>query len=296
MVSHFVCRATPALGLIVLLSACSGGGGGALESLNQVPYPEVTTDKFQKFDLAGVGFRINSGTGAIQETTASVKSGQYVSAMSVSDGAVTLSDSDGPTASGIVRDSAQPLAVAQLGRSGGYAYVMPMTMSYYQGGEEFYSLAMVGVQTRAQDMPTSGAALYSGTSRVESMTSDGAYTHPGSRSLVYADFDDGTADVTLVLGPQVDRATGREVDRVISYVQVADMEMDGARFAGGTLVLQNEFLIPIMGSLSSGATLTANGGFFGLDHEAGRPAEVAGHVMAVNEAEEWVVLGSFMAD
>mgnify|MGYP000657217799 CR=1 FL=1 len=295
MLLNFSFRTSAGIGIVALVSACSGGGG-AFVTADSVAYPELTTNTLEEFDLSGAGIRINAGTGVAEATTPRVQSDRHFSAISVSDGVVELTDHEGPSRNGHVRDVTQASAAARLFPTYGYDYVMPMSMTYYEAGQEVTSIAMVGAQTKPQDMPTSGLARMTGTSVIEVVSTDGDFGHPGSSSVVFADFGAGTADVTLIAGTPVNNDTLREEAPVFSSVVIDDMEIDGSTLSGGTLRLENHSMIPILGTLTGGADVTANGAFFGLDDETGRPVEVAGQVYAINEAEEWALIGLFMAD
>ncbi len=256
--------------------------------------------------LASVdGFSISRVTGMLERST-----GRVALTMSAGDESSELVDGDGFDAVDVLRDDGSDGGSddgsdggsddgANGGSGGGavvsrpdveftprtYQYVMPYRWEYSFGSVPVRSARVArgvfGVVTMDDDVPSgegSGTAYYSGTaagravvvSSVGGGSVETAYNLNTGTSLIIADFESGTVSATLG-NFEVENAESRLPAQGVSFGAItAEMTIDGNRFSGTDVVVENGALLG--GDRQGGA----EGAFFGFDMADSHPDEVGG--------------------
>ena len=261
------------------LSACGSSEPGGSGGPSTPSYEAFDSTVNKTSTLGGVALQSNltSGAATIVNVDGSFK--HDTRAMTVADGAYTLSGT--LSAGGILADASSTLEITDdLGPS--YEYITVYEQIYTVNGTNYRMIGIGGVITDTGDMPTGGTATYTGDAKGQILLGSTDDLENGT-STVAVDFSNAKASVTL---------TGFDGNHVIDTVKMLDMSISGNSFSGGTITTEkNGTAVTLTGT---GTTSNAQGRFFGYDSGNSIPDEVGGLVL-INGANGTIFVG-FAAD
>ncbi len=304
-----------ALSCVALVAGCGGGGssGGAVGSTatsggtvttpvsSPTPGTPPATATYQTLSstavatstLEGVAFRSDGTTTGtdIVSTPGTLAHASGRTELSV--GSYQFVDPDGVDSNGRLSNGSSTLQ--QVATAGTYEYVAVYDHSYVDNGTAYDTVGVLGVATRAADMPTAGGtaqATYTGDAAALVVTGSDQYEMTGGVSNVSANFGSGTVDVTMN-GFGATRHTGAgSAVAPIDTISVTGMTIAGNEFSGGTVTTSNGGAgVAITGA---GTTSAAQGNFYGYDAAIAAPDEVGGAVL--QRGSSGLVYGGFVAD
>ncbi len=153
-------------------------------------------------------------------------------------------------------------------------------------------VGVVGVPTKAGDMPTAGSASFSGGAVILAVTPDAGFDMRNGQSVVSVDFATGKASATLSDFTNVSQVSGNLTDAPLDSLVLTDADIVGTGFTGGTVTTTGDLtLAQIVGG---NASVQAEGQFFGLTGSGDAPAEVGALIHA--EGDSGLIFGSLIAD
>lgn len=287
-------RGTVLVGCAMTIMA-SGGGGETITNP-----PPVAARSYETLDstaattstLGGVALRSNNTSGAQEIVTTSGTTTHNTGNTTITDGTHSLTDADGFNGGSTLTDGTSTITKDTSDISGTYEYVTIYDQTYTAGGVRYDSVGVGGVITSAADVPTTGAATYTGDAFGLVVTATQGFDLKNGTSTVSADFAAGTADATMAGFTATDQATGNTATAPIDTISATRMAISGNRFSGGTVITMNGgATVNITGA---NTRTTAQGAFFGYDASASGPDEVGGLVL--QRGDDGIVAGGFIAD
>jgi hypothetical protein len=241
---------------LVLLTACGGGGGnggsggsGAVAPLFVEPL-ELPDGVFALQDGAIVTKSLTPSTNAVNTNTGSIDGSQF-------------------EIGGLTGEITQVGSNATLTGGGGVTLTSDGTEfvglfdASPQGGAR--SIGVIGSATPTQSLP-SGSLLYTGDTRVTIV--DGADIYDLSGDLTIEAQLAGSSPSIVTTFDNLDGTRTDTVSAAVNVTDVAEITIsgstfDGAAFSNGAASLASDNI----GALSSGATASLEGGFFGPSAE-----------------------------
>jgi hypothetical protein len=272
------------IGSLAVLAGCGGGGTTApvYKSLNEAIAASGTTEA--PTALGGVALRSNGTTGALDITTITGEINYSTGVTSVGDGTLTVSDSTGFSATGVLTDGTTTLSQINTPIStSAYNYVIAYSEPYSSGGVSYDSTGFVGVVTATADVQAAQNATYTGAADV-TVTNGGSAQHlANGTSSLSANFAAGTADLTLNGFTAANSAT-------VDTITATGMTISGSGFSGGTVLTKKaDSTVNVTGTPT---TSSVSGTFFGYNAATSAPAEMAG-VLLIN-GPTGTVTGAFI--
>lgn len=274
------------------LTACSGSGGSS--SSNEavtaaVPsYQTLSSTNAGTSALGGATVAVDTTTGALINRTVSGEITHNTDARTINDGVVNMVDTDG-SGPGMpyYTDGTAEMYLQQALGSYDYEYINFATLIYPSNGKTYNAVGVIGIITRAEDMPTNKPqAEYTGGAYFfeENKSTAQRIGYTFGTTKVLADFAAGKVSAT-VSGLQADSGTAK-FDQVV----MNDMDISGNGFSGSnvTLLLNGQTVSPTGTVETRGVT----GTFFGYDAATGTPSEVGG--VAQITGQDTLVGGVFM--
>ena len=275
------------------LTACGGattGGGGVTPALPT--YYTLSSTAAATSTLGGSSLRVNTVTNNYDVGTITGSLRHNTGGTTISDGLYTLSDGNGPDANGTLTDGASTLTLTD-GVGSTYDYVTAYRQTYTAGGQAYKNLAVVGIITKTADMPTAGAARYTGAAvGAMAYNSGPVVTMKNATATVDANFGGGTVNVDMSGFQAFDATSGLPAGTPAQQITIDNMTISGAHFSGGNVTFRTGG--SVVSAVGTGATSQAQGAFFGYNSSAGMPDEVAG-VMAASGSTGFLTT-TFVAD
>lgn len=256
-------------------------------------YETLASDAARTSDLGGVAVKTRGSTST--SVTLSASSGSLThntGAFVLDDGTYVLRDPDGASAGGLWTDGASILVSTPAnGFSTNYDYVRVYNQSYVAGTTPVAVQGVVGIVTRASDMPAAGSAVYTG--EAEGTYSNGTtlFDLDDGTSTVIANFSSGAVTVRMQDFRVKSRRTGQSALIGFDGVQVTGATISGNSFTGGAISTRaGSTPVAIIGSAQQS---NVRGRFYGQD-SAGDPDEVGG--IAYLRGADGSVTAIFVAD
>ena len=167
-------------------------------------------------------------------------------------------------------------------------------MTYTQGADNRTVLGVFGIPTRAEDLPSSGTATYTGEAVLAYANLNGIrFVHSSTgRSVIEADFANGTVDINSKYTTITDSNDNPVAVPVFDEIDHTGMVISGGTFTGGTSQFKSNGTN--VDPVGANAVTLARGAFFGGERIGvnTRPAETAGIV--VKEGDDGSVINLFI--
>ena len=235
---------------LVLLTACGGGGGGGSVVDEFVAELDIADEVFALTDGSIVAKTLTPSTNEVGSETGSVDGTAFVIG--------NLSGEIADITSTAVLSDGGGLAIT----SDGTEFVGLFDASP-QGDAR--SIGVIGLATPTQSLP-SGSLLYTGDTRVTIVEGNDLYDLSGDLRIE-AELTGSSPSIQTTF----DNLDGTRTDTVSAAVDVTDVAeitisgstLDGSSFTNGTASLTSDSI----SALSSGATASLEGGFFGPSAE-----------------------------
>lgn len=257
----------------------SGGGDGGYQAFNSTA--DVTSI------LGGQTLQTNGTNGQvlISNVTGTLK--HKSGALSIKNGGYTLDDNDGFDANNIATDGKSSLVFQP---SNDFKYVVYFEQNFTRDNVNYDVEGVMGVTTKADDIPNSGSAHFAGNASAVVISTAGGFDLTNGNSSIDANFATGKVNVELN-NFTISNHTGSNNAAPIDSIKVSDMTISGNKFSGGTLeTFKSGTTVNVTGANSvSGKT----GNFFGYNTTTSTPAEAAG--VLTQYGDDGSVSAKFMA-
>lgn len=263
---------------------------GGLSACSSVPpnYETVTSNAAVTSTLAGSAIVTNSVSDASSAGVAHI-TGSYnhrTGALRLESGTYVFVDGNGPGSGGCIADGGGATCITDFAISGvphmfDYVDIYRITSS----GEA--QAGVMGIVTKAADMPSGGTATYTAPGTAMFQTANLSGTPSAAEtylswgvSTVNADFAAGTATVDMSSFTDISDGNGASYAAGAApadEVRGTGLVISGAHLSGGTWqTLKGGVPVNLLGT---GAVATSDGNFFGYDPTLSAPDEVGGVVL-----------------
>jgi hypothetical protein len=209
----------------------------------------------------------------------------------VTDGTYNMVDANGFDANGDLTDGTTTINGGN--NTNPYEYVTPFNHQYTIQGNTFIVLGVMGAQTGASDVPTTGSATYNGGLQATYAPRSGTGgVNLSGDSTVSVDFAAGSVDVQLDNFTALTIGTGQSATAPADSIRINGMQISGNGFSGGTFSAQSNGQNANI--LGTGVTTNAQGTFFGYNATDLAPDEVGGSFLSNGSTAG--ISGIFIAD
>lgn len=271
---------------IVVVGGCQTTGGGSPST----SYEAFNSTAQKTSTLSGVVQQSNGTTGAKKLLSVSGSLTHNTDGTTVDDGSYKLVDSDGADSKMVISDGTSTLQY-KGNFTGDYKYARTFQQSYAVDGVSYDTTGIIGIATRAENMPKSSVATYTGEAEAVVIIENAGFDLKSGTSSVSADFGTGKVSVTLNGFTGADLQQNQNGTIPIDEIKITDMTISGNGFSGGTVTtLKSGNVVDVIGS---NVSQTSQGSFFALNEDGAAPAEVGGLVLM--QGDTGLISGTYLA-
>ncbi len=269
----------------------SSGGTGGGSTATYASLTDATHTTPITLRASGLLTNVSDGTISVDNGTGSLV--PNTQSLTISDGVVTLTDTDGPNSAGVFQDaSGATFAASTTLDTSSYDYLALGNLNYTSGGTTYDVAIVYGARTTPADLAAaSGTVTYSGSATASAVSSTGnSYALNNGAATIEVDFGGDSVDVTLDNFTVLDGTTGLPTTAPFDTISIDNMTIASHGFEGGDITTTNGGTIVLFAGPSP--VNSADGGFFALDGTT--PDEVGG--VFLSDGSAGTVQGIFIGD